>query len=83
MYKTLLWLLVLTIKEGLFSDKIVILRKKAGRKGSGSLSEEGKVMQISNGIRNSVGDGVGAGDNMKTTYTDEASVQCAFLSQKP
>ena len=42
MHKAFLWLPVLTIKEGLFSDKIVILRKKAGRKGSGSLSEEGK-----------------------------------------
>lgn len=40
------------------------------------------VMQKSNGIRNSAGDGDGAGDNIRTAYTDEERVQCAFFFRK-
>jgi len=52
------------------------------------LSEAGEnrmitVLQNSNGIRDSDGDGGGAGDKKRTTYTGETTVQSAFLSQKP
>ena len=38
------------------------------------------VLQISKGITNSAGDGGGAGDQKKTTYTGATRVQSAFLS---
>ena len=87
MHKTFL-LLVLPVEKCSFSDKIAFLRKKSVRREwfveRREKTRRSQFCRIRTElIRDGAGDGCGAGDKKRTSYTVEARAKSVFLLQRP